>query len=340
MSNPQTDSAMPGRDQVRYERRSANPYVFVVGVPRSGTTLLQRMLDAHPLLAVVNETHWVPRKFRPQTGLTPNGIVTEALIPLLLAHRSFPSMGVDEQRLRDILREDPAIRYIDFVARIFDRYAAAAGKPFAGDKTPGYVRRIAQIHRRWPQARFVHIIRDPRDVCLSILDWDIGEQVLDSYGTWALDPVATIALHWRRSVAMGREAGTVLGPKLYLEVRYEDLVVRTERELRDICAFLGLPFSDSMLSFHEGKTRREPGLGSKDQWLPPTPGLRDWRAQLARADAERIEAVAGGLLDRHGYDRQFDRIGPQARRRVDHVFETFTDQMLARSRNLPEDWAL
>ncbi len=320
------------------EHAPKNPYLFAVGAARSGTTLLQRMLDAHPLLAVVNETHWVPRKFREHLGLTRDGIVTEALLPLLLAHPNFPSMGINEEQLRSLLNEQPAVRYADFVTRIFDLYAAAAGKQFAGDKTPGYVRRIGQVHRRWPHARFVHIIRDPRDVCLSFLDWEIAGQVLESYGTWDIDPVVTVALYWRRSVAMGREAGATLGPRFYCEVRYEDLVVDTEGELRRICAFLDLPYSDAMVGFYEGKTRREPGLCSKDQWLPPTPGLRDWRTQLAPTDIERIETVVEDLLDRFGYERQFDRVGPSVRERVGRVSEAFTADMLARSRNLPEEW--
>lgn len=321
------------------ERIQANPYVFVVGAARSGTTLLQRMLDAHPLLAVVNETHWVPRKYREDTGLTRDGMVTEALLPMLLAHRNFPKMGIDEQGLRSLLKEQPQVRYREFVTRIFDAYAAAAGKPLAGDKTPGYVRRIGQIHRRWPGARFVHIIRDPRDVCLSFLDWDIAEQVLESYGTWAMDPVVTVALYWRRSVAMGREGGAMLGPSHYCEVHYEDLVRNTERELRRICAFLGLRYTDAMLRFHEGKTRRDSGLCSKDQWLPPTVGLRDWRTQLAHTDGARIEFALGDLLDQLGYERRSPRSSRSARDRVDRVFGVFTAGMLARSRSLPEAWA-
>src|SRR5260370_40042991 len=75
---------------------TVNPYAFVVGAARSGTTLLQRMLDAHPQLAVVNETYWLPRKFRERTGLTGEGLVTPALLPRLVASPKFPRVGVTE----------------------------------------------------------------------------------------------------------------------------------------------------------------------------------------------------------------------------------------------------
>src|SRR5215813_9643235 len=135
----------------------SNPYLFVVGAARSGTTLLQRMLDAHPQLAVVNETYWLPRKFREETGLTRAGLVTPALLPKLLASPKFSRIGMSEEDLLGLCSNSAPVRYEQFVARIFDLYAARRGKQFAGDKTPGYVRKIRQVHSLWPRARFVHI---------------------------------------------------------------------------------------------------------------------------------------------------------------------------------------
>jgi hypothetical protein len=316
-----------------------NPYLFIVGAARSGTTLLQRMLDAHPQLAVVNETYWVARKFRERNGLTRAGVVTPALLPKLLASPKFSQMGLGEEDLVALLSESKSVRYDRFVARIFDLYAARRGKQLAGDKTPGYVRRIKRLYEVWPRARFVHIIRDPRDVCLSMLDWNMGEQTAGQDGTWDTDPAISTALYWRYCVAVGREdAAAWLGPSLYHEVRYEDLVSSPERELQQICKFLCLPYAEGMTRFYEGRTRRDPALDSKAQWLPPTAGLRDWRTQLPTTDVERIEAAVGDLLDRFGYATRFDHYTPAARDRVEEVRETFTRNLLARGRALPEDW--
>lgn len=317
---------------------SRNPYMFVVGAARSGTTLLQRMLDAHPQLAVVNETYWLPRKYRERTGLTRQGMVTEALLPLLLASSKFARMGFDEGDLEQLLAEMRPVRYEDFVARVFDLYAERAGKPLAGDKTPGYVRRIERVHELWPEARFVHIVRDPRDVCLSMLDWRSGERTAGQYGTWSMDPVVSTALYWRYSVAAGREAGAAIGESLYHEVRYEDLVANPTRELQRICGFLALPYNSSMTRFHEGRTRVKAGRSSKAQWLPPTQGLRTWRTQLPQEDVERVEVAIGGLLVEAGYERACGSESPAARRRVAHVREAFTQGALASDRALPRDW--
>ena len=315
-----------------------NPYVFVVGAARSGTTLLQRMLDAHPSLAVVNETYWLPRKFRERTGLTREGVVTPALTEQLLASPKFSRMAMTREDLASLLVEEEPVRYERFVSLIFDLYAARRGKRYAGDKTPGYVRRIEQVHALWPQARFVHIIRDPRDLCLSMLDWRSGERTAGQFGTWEADPVISAALYWRYSVLAGREAGESLGADLYREVLYERQVGAPERELEKICRFLGLPYAPQMVRFHEGRTLRKPGSSSKAQWLPPTAGLREWRTQLPRGDAERVEAVAGELLGELGYETRRERCSPAVRDRVARIRRTFTDNIRARGRPVPRDW--
>ena len=207
LEGPGALSAPLARPNRRGMTPGSNPYLFVVGAARSGTTLLQRMLDAHPLLAVVNETYWLPRKYRKRTGLTRDGLVTAALFPLLLDSPKFERMGFGEEDLQRIAGDGAPIRYMDFVGRLFDEYATRQGKQLAGDKTPGYVRRMAQLHELWPEARFVHIIRDPRDVCLSLLDWSSGERTAGQFVTWQLDRAVSSALYWRYSVAIGREAG-------------------------------------------------------------------------------------------------------------------------------------
>ncbi|MHB8693350.1 MAG: sulfotransferase family protein [Solirubrobacteraceae bacterium] len=316
----------------------ANPYLFVVGAARSGTTLLQRMLDAHPELAVVNETYWVPRKFRERLGLTRQGLVTDALVPMLLASPKFERMGVSEDDLRRLLSSKEPLSYDGLVASIFDLYADRAGKPLAGDKTPGYVRRIGQIHELLPRARFVHIIRDPRDVCLSMRDWSSGERTAGQYGTWQLDPVVSTALYWRYSVTVGREAGAALGPELYHEVRYEDLVADPEKELWALCGFLALPYAEQMTRYHEGKTRVKPGRSSKAQWLPPTAGLRDWRSQLGGEEVQRIEIAVDQVLLDLGYEPGQTVRTDAARDHVALVHEAFTAGALARERVLPGGW--
>lgn len=318
----------PARERSEDRARSSeNPYVFLVGCPRSGTTLLQRMVDAHPMLAALNETLWISQFYKKRRGLTAEGLVTRELTPHLLAHRRFERMGVSPEDLYRMLEAEPGMPYSHFVGRLFDLYAKRQGKPLVADKSPGYVRSIPTLHELWPQARFVHLIRDGRDVCLSFLNWKKADRIAGKYATWSEDRLATVALWWERNVRLGREAGEALESGLYSELRYENLVARPAEECADLCAFLGVPYDHAMTTFHEGRTRSEPGLTTKSAWLPPTAGLRDWHTQMPPEDVERFEAVAGELLEELGYPRAFPTPGEQASEQAGEVRRRFTESV-------------
>ncbi|WP_028061304.1 sulfotransferase family protein [Candidatus Solirubrobacter pratensis] len=277
-----------------------NPYLFIVGCPRSGTTLLRRMVDAHPHIAMTRETHWIPKIPEQGIGLTPDGLVTPELLAHLLDDWRFRRMEVDIPRLRRSVGSSGGISYSQFVTLVFDLFGEREGKPLVGDKTPGYGGKIETLHALWATARFVHIIRDGRDVYLSLRDWR-PEQFARVPATPAHDAVTSAASFWAGRVQAAREGGRALGSGLYYEVRYESLVAEPDRECRALCRFLDVPEDDAMARFHEGRTRSVPGLDAKKAWLPATKGLRDWRSQMPPEEVERFEATAGGLLKDLGY---------------------------------------
>ena len=229
--------------------------------------------------------------------------------------------------------------YARFVTALFDLYGRQRGKALAGDKTPGYVRDIDTLHALWPRARFVHIIRDGRDVCLSALNWTRkAEDFRRRFPTWDEDPVTTAALWWRWHVELGRRAGARLPPGLYHEVRYEALVEEPESACRALSAFLGLPYDDAMLRFHEGRLRRKPGLDAKHAWLPPTPGLRDWQSQMPPDALQRVEAAAGDLLADLGYPRGARRPDAEREEATARIAARFMAAAPSPGAPLPENW--
>jgi hypothetical protein len=307
-----------------HEKSGPNPYFFLVGSHRSGTTLLLRIADAHSRIAVAPETHWIPQYYKQRAGLTAEGMVTEELIARLVEHPKLHHLGVSPKKLKRLLAPGEPPAYADFVGRIFDRFGEARGKPLVGDKTPNYVRQVHVLNALWPRARFVHLIRDGRDVCVSVLAWKRkAARMAELYPTWSEDPFTTAALCWERDVRQGRDRGRPLGPALYHEIRYEDLVLRPADEARDLCSFLEVPYEAGMLEFHRGRTRPGPGRSAKEAWLPITPGLRDWRTQMAPDDVERFEAAAGDLLDELGYPRAYPSPPPAARERAGRLRERF-----------------
>jgi hypothetical protein len=313
-----------------------NPYVFLVGCPRSGTTLLGRIADAHPELAVIHETRWIPRCFENREGLTMNGFVAPSLAERLREVRVLEPLGIAESEMEKLIRDHDGAHFSTFVTALFDRYGERRGKRRVGDKSPGYVRYLPTLHGLWPHAKFVHVIRDGRDVCLSVLDWRKGAT---RFSTFDDDPVTTTGVWWEWYVQLGREGGSQLGPDLYHEIRYESLVAEPERECARLCEFLGIPYDAAMLRFHEGRTRSKPGLSTKAAWLPVTGGLRDWRTQMDPADVPRFEAAAGDLLDELGYPRWAASVPRRELDQAGRIRETFVGEAQTRDRPLPRAWS-
>ena len=294
-----------------------NPFVFIVGCPRSGTTLLQRMVDAHPQIAITKESQWFDKRwitewFEERKGLTAEGTVTSELISRMLEHPKFTRLKISREQFVTLAPKGQRVEFASFVTSIFDLYGKAKGKALVGNKTPAYVRKLDLLNTLWPKARFVHLIRDGRDVCLSVVKWSKGPIMKKSFVTAKDDGVSTIGLWWESHIRLGREAGNRFGPELYYEMRYEALITRPEEECSGLCAFLGLPYDDAMLRFHEGRMSPVPGADAKRAWLPVTAGLRDWISQLPDEDVERFEAASGGLLDELGYPLAAPRLRPQS----------------------------
>jgi Sulfotransferase family len=317
-----------------------NPYVFVVGCPRSGTTLLQRMLDAHPGLAMINQTRWIADWYERRTGLTADGQVTPELLDRLYQNRHYTKLGIERRALEERLGLPSAkVPYARFVSAVFDLYGEAQGIGPVGEKAPRYVSKLPVLDGLFPETRFVHIIRDGRDVALSVAAWKKGAGVARRMSTYADQPIATIALWWEWRVRLGREAGIPLGPERYCEVRYESLVADPAGECEALCRFLELPYDDAMLRFHEGRTKEDPRLDAKKAWRPVTAGLRDWRTQMAREDVERFEAAAGGLLEELGYERFACRPGRAAASVAARVRDSFLRELGADGQPVPGAWA-
>ena len=255
---------------------SQNPYHFIVGCQRSGTTLLGRMVDANPHVAIIHETRWIASWFEDRGGLTPEGYVARELIPLLLDHPRFAKLQIDREDLEGLLVTGDPVLYRDFITGIFDLYGNKHGKDLVGDKSPRYVRFILTLHQLWPHAKFAHILRDGRDVWLPATDWRSGGELRRRIIPLHEYPVTTTAV-WRDwQVRTGREDGNALGPDLYYEVRYESLVSKPTEECEKLCGFLGIPYDEAMLRSHEGRERPKPDRSVKRAWLGVTSGLRDW----------------------------------------------------------------
>ena len=269
-----------------------SPPLFVLGVSRSGTTLLRVILDRSPGIAIPDETFFIPQlAHRHSSPVDPAEFLDDVRrLPRLAA------WGVPAEDFAARLR--PGMSVGAALAAVFSAYAAKHGKPRWGDKTPMYMRQLGLIEELFPDAQYVHLIRDGRDAALAFLDMPEGVVTR----TWAHPRrPAGFACEWRTEVRRARDLGRRLGSSRYLEVRYEDLVADTAGVVRLICEFGGLPFEPGMLEYADAV---DVSAKPHHQRLlqPPTRGVRDWRTQMQRGDALAFEAIAGDLVGELGYE--------------------------------------
>jgi hypothetical protein len=278
-------------------------FPFFVGAGRSGSTLLRAMFNNHPGLAIAHESRFVPWVLERAPHYEAGGQfkLDEYTFDALRSERSrtrVPEWEVDLDWLATEIEAAAPATTVEAVRATFGAYAKAKGKPGYGDKTPSYRRHVTALAGAFPESRFVHLIRDGRDVALAWRDVAFGTH----------DAVHA-AMAWRRAVSDARSAGRPLGERRYLEVRYEDLVDDPESVTRRICAFLDLPFVPELLAHHERPDMAMADLGSQKHHenlrKPITRGLRDWRAQMSDHDVRLVESFAGDLLADVGYEVRY-----------------------------------
>ncbi len=266
--------------------------MIVLGVRRSGTTLLRVMLDRNPELAVPDESYFVPQLARRhRTPVDPAAFLDDL--------RRLPTLvdwGLSPASVQARLR--PGMTTDDAIAAVFAAYAAERGKARWGDKTPLYMQHLDLLERLFPDARFVHLIRDGRDAALSFLSVPAG---LMTEGWGHPQDAAGFACQWATEVASARELGARVGGQRYRELRYEALVADPEGELRTVCAFAGLEYDPAMLDY-VGQTDSARKAHQQRLNEPPRQNVREWRTEMSESDRHAFEEVAGALLAELGYE--------------------------------------
>jgi len=286
------------------------PMPVVVGCPRSGTTLLAVMLDSHPRMAMPPETAFLPELHR-LTGET-GAALRRNFFALLTTDQwgvsNWNDIGIDKDAFWKKLCGLQTFSVTGGLRLLYGMYADRLGKRLFGEKTPSDTHWMPQIEAYLPEARFIHIIRDPRDVVLSMRRTTMGRSVEETSRIWV------------GYVSIARACGARASH--YHEVRYEDLVLKPEAELRKICNFLELDYSSEMLEYRGSGARHIGHL--RDRPLPdgsaivqhelrarlhenlthPPRGDRvhNWRREMDPRDRATVEAVAAPLMKEIGYD--------------------------------------
>jgi hypothetical protein len=248
--------------------------VFLVASERSGTTLLRLMLDHHPEIAFEKEFDFVVTQISDTGELPPLDSYLDWIATVrgadCVIDRSLDYRGL----VNDFLRQ---------------KQAASGGKPHVGATLH---RNFDRLRFLWPDARYVHLVRDPRDVARSVVQKGWAGNIYQGSEFWVAAENC-----WDSLVDH-------LASDQAIEIHYEDLVMRTEAVLTDICRFVGVEYSEEMLEYRT----------DAPQYPPPDPTLvAQWKTKLSRQDVATVELRTARLMESRGYFRSghpLPKIGP------------------------------
>lgn len=272
---------------------NSHPF-FIVGAQRSGTTMLRLMLNSHSRLSIPFESGFIP-EFYYKKGLYGDISTSGPKAKFLkdIENDSFVKKGrliTDRHALLNTEIKD----YADLVNAIFSIYAKSENKERWGDKTPSYITDIDVLKILFPKCKIIHLVRDGRDVALSLRKLD-----------WGGENIPRLARDWRWKTTLGFKMGQLLGND-YLQVRYEDLVLSTEQELRKICGFLSEDYENDMLEYtSSAKSDMPPESIKYHQNSIRAPDKRKvyaWKEQMTVADRIIFEQEARDALELFGYE--------------------------------------
>jgi hypothetical protein len=265
--------------------------------------MLRMMLDSHSQLAIPGESHFIPQAWNARRHYaTNNSIDAQKLTTDFIATTHFQQWDLPSERVASLTSKIREPSFRDVVETIYLAYAAYHGKCRWGDKTPIYVLSIRLLANIFPDARFVHIIRDGRDVALSYFSVP-----------WGPASIWQAARKWHRHVSAGREAGREIGSRRYMEIRYEEVVKAPDQALIKVCEFADLSFEPEMLDFYKSAESRIQSRPDRTHFHSsvtkrPSKNMRDWRTQMPASRVLVFEAMAGQLLGELGYERAHEAI--------------------------------
>ena len=287
--------------------------IFIGGCDRSGTTLMRLMLIQSPDLHIPGETTFVPvmracaEEYGDFTQPEQSWFFVRDLMRFQATTRNtaFEVFELTPGEAHEAVSAAAPTDYAGAAAAVFAACAQKKGKQRWGDKSPGNVMHMDYLGEAYPDAKFIHMIRDARDVTRSIRKAGWMHNYRVAAQTWVL------------RIETGQRVGAQLGPERYREVHYETLVQDTEKELRNLCDWLELAYVPEMLEFHRESMDNLPQQVQHlfDLAKKPADASRAgaWRKDMPRKHIADVEAEAGPVLQKLGYELTGARPSPLIR---------------------------
>ena len=267
-----------------------NP-IFIVGVQRSGTTLLRLMLNAHSKVAIPEEARFLTPFLKPgATNKVYAGSELKNVIQYLKNNGQFALWNYDSAEFFNELEGIEKISVRDLVDLMYTSYSSKQGKSIWGDKSL-FFGSVSALHELFPDARFIHIVRDGRDVFDSWRKMDKSK-----------DNPAVIALDWVYKERAIRNSFRTIPKNKQFTVRYEDLISQPKNLVKSICIFLDIPYEAAMLEFYKTSQKY---IGEHHSNLIfnkiDSNNTQKWKKNLRRQEIAIFTRLSRSLLNDYGY---------------------------------------
>ncbi len=275
-----------------------NKPIFIVGAPRSGTTLFQYMLRSHPNISLpTGESHFFIPLFRGEEAFGDLSKIENLRSVLEAMYRQsadfldtdIHGIKFDIDQLASEFHAEGRTSMESIFSGLFEKNALGEGKARWGDKTPYYVLHMKLLLEKFPNAQFIHLIRDGRDVAMSLLNRKHDFGVYNYFFA---------AKYWEIYVELGRECGRSLGKNIYHEVRYEELLNNPEIAMKGVCEFLNESYSDNLVNFKKsGEAGKTPLLQKPIQ----KENQEKWRTKMTHSQIKTFEGAVSKTLTASNY---------------------------------------
>lgn len=268
-----------------------------MGAQRSGTTLLRLILNAHSRIAIPEEARFLtPILKKKHLAKHFSGESLRRLVRYLSANEQFRLWNYNSHPFLAGLSQKDAVSLRELIETMFSSYCAAEGKTIWGDKSL-FFSSIDILGTLFPDARFIHIVRDGRDV------FDSWRKMDSTKGN-----AAVIALDWRYKLYRIERSLKRIPSAQQLTIRYEDLIGEPEKQLKAICAFIGVEYEAGMLDFH--KTSHQ-YIGDHHSNLIfnaiNNANRAKWRKNLTPVEINAFTLMTGSRLKQYGYEMPNER---------------------------------
>ncbi|MBC2605826.1 sulfotransferase family protein [Pelagicoccus albus] len=238
--------------------------IFIVGTPRSGTTLLQSLLASHPLIHSVPETHFFYEIRKRKRDLIPwanRSNKKRWKSTCLKLSELWGTVGIDPKFERE--KFPSRVSCIQYFVSLLDRLAFKESKPIWLEKTPRHLHYIETISNSVPDAIFIHLLRDGESTARSIAK--AAESAPETWGPGSRYSTQSCLDRWRSDLDLHLK---YVGNKKHYFTNYESLVQKPKDCLQSMCSFIGVAFEESQLTGY--RKTAEQLINSNESWKSNT----------------------------------------------------------------------